>query len=146
MRHRTTAAHRVHDIVQLVYVSRAVRELERFDLQQIIATSRLRNWRAGISGSLLSTGTQFAQVLEGRADAVQVLMGRIVRDERHTSVRVAFQAPILKRAFPDWTMSCIFDPQLGCDIDDMLGAPDISRAIIAKLVDRMAADAFLGTS
>ena len=143
--HRSIAR-RAHDIVQLVYASRPVGALDHLDVQQIIATSRRHNWRAGVSGSLLFTGTGFVQILEGRQDAVQKLFDRISIDKRHTKVRVVQQAPLARRAFPNWTMGCLVDAQLDADIEALLDAPAISSLTVAKITNRLIADAFLGTS
>ena len=136
---------RAHDVVQLVYASRPVGDLDHFDVQQIIATSRRHNWRAGVSGSLLFTGTGFVQVLEGRQDAVRRLFDRISIDKRHTKVRIVLQAPLARRAFPDWTMGCLFDAQLDADVEALLETPATSSLMVAKITNRMAADAFLGS-
>jgi len=137
---------RATDIVQLVYASRTVGALDHLDVQQVIATSRRHNWRGGVTGSLLFTGTGFVQVLEGRRDTVQKLFDRIACDKRHTKVRIVLQAPLAKRVFPDWTMGCLFDIQLDADIDTLLGAPAEPSLLVTKITNRMAADAFLGTS
>ncbi len=135
---------RKHDIFQVVYASRSVGALDHFDLQQIVAASRRHNWRAGVSGSLLFSGTGIVQVLEGRQAAVQQLFDRIARDKRHAEVRIVLQAPIARRAFPDWTMGCVFDAQLEADIEGLLESPTISSLLVDKIASRLAADAFLG--
>ena len=144
MIHQASTARRANDLVQLVYASRTGGAFDHFAAQQIIATSRRRNWRAGVSGSLLFTGTGFVQVLEGRRDAVQELFGRIAIDKRHNNVRMVLQAPLAKRAFPDWTMRCVFDARLDGDIDTLLDTPANSSLIVARITNRMAAEAFLG--
>ena len=134
------------DIVQLVYVSRTARGLDEADVQQMLITSRRNNWRVGVSGCLLFTGTGFAQAIEGRPDAVKHLFERIAVDTRHTDIRVALHAPISRRAFPNWSMGSVFDLQLGTDLEALLDMPVVPPTMIGRLTDRMAADSFLGTS
>jgi len=141
----TAAAKRVTDLVQLVYVSRSVRELDGFSIQQIIATSRRHNWRAGVTGCLLFTGTGFVQALEGRADAVRSLFDLIAEDKRHVEIRSVLHVPISNRAFPDWAMGSIFDPQLAADIDDILNTLNDCPIKVAKIMNRMVTESFLGT-
>jgi hypothetical protein len=43
-------------------------------------------------------------------------------------------------------MGCLFDIQLDADIDTLLGAPAEPSLLVTKITNRMAADAFLGTS
>ena len=142
---RNAAAKRVNDLVQLVYVSRSVGRLDGFSIQQIIATSRRHNWRAGVTGCLLFTGTGFVQALEGRADVVRNLFDLIAEDKRHVEIRSVLHVPISNRAFPDWAMGSIFDPELAADIDNILSTIDVSPINVAKIVNRMVAESFLGT-
>jgi hypothetical protein len=49
----------------------------------------------------------FAQVLEGRAEAVLSVLARIRRDPRHRDVRTLLQEPIEKRQFARWAMGLL---------------------------------------
>jgi len=137
---------RTGDIVQLVYVSRPTLSLVEQDARQIAASSRRNNWRAGLTGCLLFTGTGFAQALEGRAEPVLRLYDRIARDPRHTHVRVVLEIGVKARAFPDWAMGFVPDFALAAEIGALLEEVACSPASVARLMTRMTADAFLGAS
>ena len=86
-----------------------------------------------------------ARSLEGRTAAVHRLFDSISEDQRHVKIRIVLKDPISNRAFPDWAMGCVFDPQLGSDVDAILGATEISPIMVKEVVNRMVADSFLGT-
>ena len=77
--------------------------LER-EIRSILAASRIRNQANGITGALLFTSLGFAQVLEGRREAVESLFERIGADPRHSDVTVLSFTPAERRSFPDWSM------------------------------------------
>jgi len=114
--------------------------------QRIVALSRHHNWRAGVTGCLLFTGTGIAQALEGRAEPVRRLYDCIVRDPRHTHIRIAFESGVAARSFPDWAMGFVPDAALATEIVALLDAGAPSPAGVARLMGRMTADAFLGAS
>ncbi|UEM07295.1 BLUF domain-containing protein (plasmid) [Skermanella rosea] len=64
-------------------------------VQQILASSRSNNARAGVTGALLFNSGCFAQVLEGPTPAVTETFERIQWDERHSEVLVLEYAPWL---------------------------------------------------
>ncbi len=49
----------------------------------------------------------FAQVLEGRVQAVATVLEKIHRDRRHRDVRVLLEEPIDKRQFARWAMGLL---------------------------------------
>ena len=65
-----------HDLYRIVYCSR---NLIRYgnpsavgkELQQILAKSRTNNQKAGITGALIYSAGNFAQVLEGQLSAIE---------------------------------------------------------------------------
>ena len=78
------------------------------DLAAIGAVARARNPATGVTGVLLCDrahdGHRFVQVLEGPPERVHALLGRILRDRRHTDLRMLLDVPAARRAFPDWSM------------------------------------------
>jgi hypothetical protein len=132
--------------VRLLYVSRPVERLAPFEVMQIIATSRRQNWRAGLTGCLLFTGSEFAQVLEGPLATVQALFERLSNDPRHTDVRIAWRGAADSRRFPNWTMGYLLDTDLASDVAAMLAASTVPEGSASRLIARMADDVFLGTS
>jgi hypothetical protein len=74
----------------LLYVSKSLLEpkMAAAEVVNIAVDSAPRNAACGITGALLSTGTYFAQLLEGPREAVEGLMERIDADPRHTRPKV----------------------------------------------------------
>ena len=60
--------------------------------------------RRGVTGLLCYSGDVFIQVLEGGRDGVCDLFNEIVRDDRHTNVRILLFDEIAARKFGGWTM------------------------------------------
>ena len=58
-----------------------------------------------VTGALVFTGKNFAQVLEGRREAVEELMQSINKDERHRDVDVVAVDEIKERRFPGWSLA-----------------------------------------
>ena len=96
-------------MIQTLYISRSLIEPARqaTELENIIETSRAWNAQHGITGALLSSGTHFAQVLEGDAAAVCDLMTSIRADPRHSDLSVLTQGPVPDRAFAGWSMAYV---------------------------------------
>ena len=99
------------DLYRLVYVSRnditgdtgAVRR----EVDQILATSRRNNARAGVTGALMFNHGCFAQALEGPHDALQGVFERIQCDPRHSRVVVLAFEPVAQPAFAEWSMAYV---------------------------------------
>lgn len=75
------------------------------ELQNILASSRLNNKRADITGALLYSAGNFAQVLEGPLSSIERTFEVIQRDPRHSEVIVIESGPTEKRDFPEWAMA-----------------------------------------
>jgi hypothetical protein len=98
-------------IIQLVYVSSAVREFSEKELSDMLIQARLRNAASAITGVLIYAGGNFMQVLEGPRMEVKQTLVRIRRDPRHTGLMVLLEIEIADRYFPQWSMGfeCIRD-------------------------------------
>lgn len=94
-------------MLSLLYVSESRLSLERRapQIDQIVATSRERNARLGVSGALIATGSHFAQVLEGTSAALAQLMRSIRADSRHEDVEVVRCLTTSERFFSGWAMA-----------------------------------------
>lgn len=103
---------------QLVYVSRSVRAVNSaIAMSDILAEARPNNARDGITGCLTAIDGRFVQVIEGEADKLDDLINRLLRDERHTELRVLERRTVAERAFPQWDM---LSPVLvTAEIDDL---------------------------
>src|SRR3954466_6147377 len=77
------------------------------ELQSILATSRANNAPAGITGALLYSAGNFAQVLEGPLSSIERTFELIQRDPRHSEVIVIESGPAEMRYFPEWSMAFV---------------------------------------
>ena len=91
-------------MVRLVYASRAANPMQAPMINAILEQSRTHNPALGITGILCYAGDIFIQVLEGGRDEVCELFNTIVRDDRHSNVRILQFEEISERKFCSWTM------------------------------------------
>lgn len=103
---------------QLVYVSRSVRSVNSaIGMSDILAEARPNNARDDITGCLTSIDGRFVQVIEGQSHTLDNLINRLLRDERHTELRVLERRTVAERALPQWDM---LSPVLvTAEIDDL---------------------------
>lgn len=101
-------------MIQLIYVSSAVRPFTREELAALLAHAREKNQRLNITGMLLYKGGNLLQVLEGEEDVVRSLMDTIEADPRHTGTSIISEETIDHRLFGDWSMAFrdLADPQV----------------------------------
>ena len=91
-------------LVRCLYASRARQTLAPAITDAILEQSRRNNPARGITGLLCFVDDIFVQVLEGGRDPVCELFAMIVRDERHTGVRILAYEEIGQRRFGHWNM------------------------------------------
>ncbi len=91
-------------LVRLLYASRPAAPPTDSVIDAILQQSRKNNPRQGITGMLCFSDQLFVQVLEGGRDEVCELYNTIVRDARHTGVRILLYDEIAERRFGSWTM------------------------------------------
>jgi hypothetical protein len=91
-------------LVRCLYASRMATPLPAPVLDEILLQSHRNNPRRGITGLLCATNDVFVQVLEGGRDEVCELYNAIVRDDRHSEVRLLVYEEITERRFGNWTM------------------------------------------
>jgi hypothetical protein len=91
-------------LVRCLYASRATQSPISTLTASILKASRENNPEKGITGFLCVSGDIFIQVLEGGRDEVCELFNHIIRDERHTNVRLLAYEEIRQRKFGSWTM------------------------------------------
>jgi hypothetical protein len=95
------------DMKSLAYTSLASLDLTAEDLEDIHRTALRRNALDGITGLLVFNGTHFLQVVEGSSAAIDELIERLRRDDRHSGVEVRDERGIETRSFPDWSMELV---------------------------------------
>jgi hypothetical protein len=113
-------------MLSLLYTSRSrLSEAEASDqLRAILDAAAQRNQAAGITGALVYTGNDFAQILEGPEESVAEVMASILIDPRHTDVAIVRREAIQRRSFPNWGMALIgFDQTTALQIGAIRSAP-----------------------
>lgn len=91
-------------MIQLVYVSSAVKECTEEEILEILEVSRKNNKERNITGMLLYISGNFIQILEGSEKEVNEIFDKILKDERHKDVTLICKKPADERIFPDWSM------------------------------------------
>lgn len=91
-------------LVRCLYASRAAAPIGEPLVTAILDQARRNNPRLGVTGLLCYAGDVFIQVLEGGRDGVCELFNAIVRDDRHSAVRMLLYEEVTARRFGDWTM------------------------------------------
>jgi hypothetical protein len=92
------------DIVQLIYVSTATRDLDDDEIRRVLDSSVTHNKEHEVTGMLLYSFGSFMQVLEGSQSAVEETMSRIYKDARHHGIIVMSKAQVHAREFGHWSM------------------------------------------
>jgi hypothetical protein len=96
-------------IFTLAYQSRNLIEAITLDssaeLARLLAVSRARNEKLGVTGALLFNENRFYQILEGDEDDVRAIYASIERDVRHTDVVLLLTETIARRHFEKWSMA-----------------------------------------
>lgn len=90
---------------QLVYVSRSVVPLASdIEVSDILEQSTRNNTANNVTGALGFTETHFIQILEGSHSSLDVLLLKLLIDDRHTDVDVLDRESIKMRSFGAWAM------------------------------------------
>ena len=90
-------------LIRCLYASRPTPPFDRPMLDRILEQSRKNNPAHGVTGLLCVADNLFLQVLEGGRDEVCDLFNAIVRDDRHSQVRLLVYEEIEERRFGSWT-------------------------------------------
>jgi len=118
-------------ISQYLYISTAP-DLNREDVDAILASSQRNNPEINVTGMLLYNGRNFLQLLEGEESQLVSLMVKISHDPRHTGISMIDRRLVDQRACGDWNMQRIrisdniekrrelLDEQLPAALDDDL--------------------------
>ena len=90
----------------LVYTSEYTGSDEQIDadIADILAAARRNNVRNGITGVLFHHNRRFLQFIEGPKHSINLLLEKIGKDPRHSSVELLFDEIISERGFGDWSM------------------------------------------
>ena len=106
------------------------------DLEEILEHARVSNADKGITGALVYVDGVFLQIVEGEADVVQNLMGRISGDVRHETIAVLWEGEIPSPVFSDWNMAYVSaTPQQVAHWAGLLGTTGVADALTDTLTD-----------
>ena len=92
-------------VFQLIYVSSARRLMDGSALCDLLAQSREKNERLGVTGLLIYAGGNFMQALEGDEGCVRDLYNTIRDDDRHKDVQLVLTGGTRRRDFDRWSMA-----------------------------------------
>ena len=98
---------------QIVYFSTASGRQDAAVLGEIVAKSRAVNLRDGVTGLLVAGGHRYLQVIEGPDAAIDRLVLRLRRDDRHLGMSVLIDREVERRSFDGWSMIFKREPRLG---------------------------------
>lgn len=95
------------NLISILYISASdLVDCEADDaVHAIVSKARVHNAQHGLTGALLFTGKYFAQVLEGTAEDIDLLMSKIGQDVRHQNLIIVDRSAISERRFPEWGMA-----------------------------------------
>ncbi|MGY3698424.1 hypothetical protein ACVIGA_008504 [Bradyrhizobium sp. USDA 3240] len=132
----------------LIYVSRSTSNLHDSSASEIIrsilAQSRAKNARLGVTGALLFSEGYFCQVLEGERAAVEEIFSAIESDPRHRDITLLTFRPATPRRFPDWSMAyagAAAGPAWTCKMEGLLANPSaidgdqMGRELLVRMTD-----------
>lgn len=91
-------------LIHLVYVSKAIDNLSKQNMSDILSSSQRNNDRMNITGILVFSQGKFMQFLEGSEFNITQTFEVIKNDYRHHSVDIIRQRKISNRQFEDWHM------------------------------------------
>lgn len=92
-------------IKQIVYISRAAKNLKPQDVEDILEVAREKNHQLDITGFLLFNGKSFVQLLEGPPENVTRLYGQIEEDPRHERSQIILEHMSTSRLLSNWSMA-----------------------------------------
>ena len=94
-------------LTQLTYASRATQNLNNKDLSSIVSSSLRNNALYGLTGTLCYANGTFLQHFEGARLAVDGLYQHLLKDERHSQLKIVSVNEIAQRRFPTWAMGLL---------------------------------------
>jgi hypothetical protein len=87
----------------VIYISKAVPDLARPDIERLMFEARGLNAINGVRGILTYDDRGFLQAIEGTSDAIDDIVARILADPRHYAIEVLLDAPTDGLQFDSFT-------------------------------------------
>ena len=114
----------MNTLSRLVYVSRRAEGVtDEQIVDDIVLPSIAFNRRTDITGCLWFSEESFLQVLEGGADEVAALYGRIKADTRHHSVTTLQEKTIFDRSFQRFQLRVVTDQGMA-SVAELVASPE----------------------
>ena len=88
----------------LIYVSSASKSMSEAEIQEILASSQIKNARLQVTGLLVYRSGNFIQYIEGPQESINSLYQSICKDSRHRDMTVIDEGTVNARLFGDWQM------------------------------------------
>ncbi len=125
---------------QVIYRSQPF-GFDRAMLAGILVGARRNNARDDITGALICRHDLYLQLIEGAAPAIDALYARILRDDRHSDVRLLLSDTVETRMFPEWSMLDDEMPSMAWSpAEVMAGAIEAASATtLREIFERVAA-------
>jgi hypothetical protein len=98
-------------IRKLVYVSAVISKFTPAELDQLLTQSRENNAAMDATGLLVYSDGNVMQVIEGPAQSIETLFGKIAQDPRHRQITKLVDIEVDKRDFEQWRMAFIHEPK-----------------------------------
>lgn len=90
---------------QLTYISKAIPDIKRQDLDDILEEADAENAIRNITGCLIYHNGRFVQILEGSKEDLRYIYRKIEADPRHHTVTLLWENEIDHRFFAQWNMA-----------------------------------------
>ena len=91
-------------MLRLIYTSVQVPGFDRLAFEQLCEQASRNNRTLGVEGLLLCNGVEFMQCLEGPKEAVASIYKKIVKDSRHSDIRLLVSEVSNAAMFEKWSM------------------------------------------
>ena len=122
---------------RIVYMSKTSGHFSKRNLLDLLHESRVYNIIDNIGGVLIHKKGCFFQIIEGESEVIGNLLTRLLRDPRHSELKVIIDSTVDSRLFSNWTMGCqVFDepelsliPGIRTDLND----PKVIEDLITRL-------------
>jgi hypothetical protein len=123
------------DLYQIFYVSRSLASAG--EVHDIVHSSRELNARRQVTGSLVFTGSHFAQLIEGPAKTLAETMVAIAADTRHENVRTLVKGRLEKRRYGNTSMAYTESPGANELIANLIGTRRVNTLRAQRVLELM---------
>lgn len=91
--------------VEVIYHSVATPNLSEDAILGLVEKAQSFNKINGITGCLLFYNNEFVQALEGDETAINTLLDKIGKDQRHTDMHILYRGKCENRSYSQWHMA-----------------------------------------